>query len=83
MKHNDKVVRLDSLRPGDKCKIKDIVEPGALEQRLLALGFIPGVEVTVVRNAPLVDPVELLLRGSYVSIRHAEAEKIEVIVWEG
>ena len=43
------------------------------------LGLIPGVEIKVVRNAPLVDPVELLVKDNYVSIRHSEARRLEVI----
>jgi ferrous iron transport protein A len=42
------------------------------------MGFHRGVEVEVIRNAPLVDPVEFLLDGQYVSLRHAEARNIEV-----
>ena len=42
------------------------------------MGFMPGTKVEVVRNAPLVDPVDLLIRGYHVSIRHAEAKGVEV-----
>jgi ferrous iron transport protein A len=47
-------------------------------QRLRDMGFHPGIDVDVVRNAPLVDPVELKLEGNFVSIRHQEARGIEV-----
>ncbi len=75
-------VRLDSLKPGDKCVLKDIKATGAIAQRFMDLGLIPGTMITVVRNAPLVDPVELHLRGNHVSIRHSEAQRLEVIPWE-
>jgi ferrous iron transport protein A len=42
------------------------------------MGFMPGTKVKVVRNAPLVDPIDLLLRGFHVSIRHHEAGGVEV-----
>lgn len=72
-------VRLDSLKPGDACLLHDIKVSGATAQRFMDLGLIPGVTIDIVRNAPLVDPVELLIRGNYISIRHSEARKIEVI----
>lgn len=69
---------LDELKPGIACTMTDIKAEGALGQRLMDLGFYPGAEIEVVRNAPLVDPVELHLDGYHVSIRHTEAKHIEV-----
>ncbi|NDV19051.1 iron transporter FeoA [Pseudodesulfovibrio sp. JC047] len=69
---------LDELKPGISCVMKDLTAEGALCQRLMDLGFFPGAEIEVVRNAPLVDPVELQLDGYHVSIRHNEARVIEV-----
>lgn len=71
---------LNKLKPGQKCKLIDINLSGADGQRLMDMGFMPGVEIEVVRNAPLVDPVELEVRGSKVSIRHQEAKYIEVSI---
>ena len=42
------------------------------------LGFVPGAEVTMLRSAPLLDPVELRLDGFEVSVRHAEARHVEI-----
>ncbi|MEF2232165.1 MAG: FeoA family protein [Pseudodesulfovibrio sp.] len=69
---------LDELQPGVSCTMTDITAAGALGQRLMDLGFYPGVEIAIVRNAPLVDPVELQLDGYHVSLRHSEARHIEV-----
>ncbi|WP_319542490.1 FeoA family protein [uncultured Pseudodesulfovibrio sp.] len=69
---------LDELIPGTRCVMVDITTDGALGQRLMDLGFYPGAEIEIVRNAPLVDPVELHLDGYHVSIRHTEARHIEV-----
>ncbi len=74
----NKVLYLDQLKPGQQCKLIDIDLGGATGQRLIDMGFIPGVEIKVIRNAPLVDPVELEIRGCHVSIRHAEAKHVEV-----
>ena len=69
---------LDELDPGTACTMADLTVGGALGQRLMDLGFYPGAEIEIVRNAPLVDPVEIHLDGYLVSIRHDEARHIEV-----
>jgi Fe2+ transport system protein FeoA len=47
-------------------------------RRLMELGLVPGTRVQVMGVAPLGDPIELLVRGSSLSIRRAEASAIEV-----
>jgi ferrous iron transport protein A len=69
---------LNDLKPGQECRILDVKVEGATGQRLLDMGFISGTRVKVVRNAPLVDPIELLVRGYHVSVRHSEAKGVEV-----
>ncbi|WP_272699597.1 FeoA family protein [Desulfovibrio sp. Fe33] len=69
---------LDELTPGTACTMADLTADGSLGQRLMDLGFYPGARIEIVRNAPLVDPVELRLDGYHVSIRHSEAKHIEV-----
>lgn len=69
---------LDDVKPGQECRIVEVRVGGATGQRLLDMGFIPGTRVKVVRNAPFVDPVELLVRGSHVAVRHSEAKGVEV-----
>lgn len=73
-------ITLDELAPGSMCTMTNLTAEGALGQRLMDLGFFPGAEIRVVRNAPLVDPVELELEGYHVSIRHEEAKTVEVEV---
>ena len=69
---------LDEMRPGCVCRILEVNLKGAAGQRLMDMGFIPGTRVEVVRSAPLIDPVDLTLRGYHVSIRHHEAGGVEV-----
>ncbi len=71
---------LDELKPGQKCHIVKVNAGGVTGQRLLDMGFVPGAKIDVIRNAPLVDPMELLLKGYRVSIRHSEAKEIEMIL---
>jgi Fe2+ transport system protein FeoA len=46
--------------------------------RLMEMGLLPGTRVTLVRVAPLGDPIELRVRGYALSIRRAEAELVDV-----
>ena len=71
---------LDELNPGQECCIVEVKVGGVTGQRLSDMGFVPGTKIKVIRNAPLVDPVELLLRGYQVSVRHSEAKDIEIII---
>ncbi|NJO67647.1 MAG: ferrous iron transport protein A [Rhodospirillales bacterium] len=47
-------------------------------QRLLAMGLTPGTEFSILRVAPLGDPVELTVRGTAISLRRAEAALLQV-----
>jgi ferrous iron transport protein A len=47
-------------------------------RRLMELGLLPGTRVEVVRVAPLGDPIELLARGCFLSIRKSEARLVDV-----
>lgn len=69
---------LNEISRGGCCVMTDLTAEGALGQRLMDLGFFPGARIKVVRNAPLVDPVEIELEGTFLTIRHQEASFIEV-----
>ena len=69
---------LKELGIGESAVIRTVGGDGALRQHFLDMGMIPGVAVTVVKYAPLGDPVEVLLHGYKLTLRLSEAEKIEV-----
>lgn len=69
---------LNELTPGQQCSIRDVNLDGAILQRLLDMGFIEGAMVSIVRNAPLLDPLDVRIRGNQVAIRRNEAAGIEV-----
>lgn len=71
---------LDQLKPGDRAVIVKNRARGVIGQRLMDMGFFPGVKIEVVRNAPLVDPVEFTLNGQNISVRHKEASLVEVTI---
>jgi len=66
---------------GDSCVVLEIQpEPAELKSRLYALGVIPGSLLKVLRRAPLGDPIQIRVGGSYISIRETEASIISVEV---
>ncbi len=69
---------LKDLSPGQHGVITSIGGQGALRQHFLDMGVIPGAEVTIVKYAPLGDPVEIQVHGYELTLRLAEAEEIEV-----
>lgn len=70
---------LSQTNSGDQCTVLEIVgHHPELKSRLYALGIIPGSAVTILRYAPLGDPMQVKVGGSFVSIRKAEAEIISV-----
>jgi Fe2+ transport system protein FeoA len=69
---------LASLPLGKAARIVEIGGERNFRRRLLELGLLPGTSVTVLRVAPLGDPLELSLRGTCLSIRKREATEISV-----
>ncbi len=69
---------LKDLPIGKTAAILSVGGEGALRQHFLDMGLIPGAEVTVVKYAPMGDPVELRLHSYELTLRLADADKIEV-----
>lgn len=69
---------LKDLQIGYTATIRSVGGSGALRQHLLDMGLIQGAEVTVVKYAPMGDPLELRIHGYELTIRLEDAEKIEV-----
>lgn len=70
---------LADMETGTKCIIVKVNGHGGLRHRLMELGFVKGVTVTVIKNAPLLDPVEYQVMQAHISLRRSEANKIEVV----
>ena len=71
-------MNLKELSAGETAKITAIGGNGALRQHFLDMGVIPGAEVTVVKFAPMGDPVELEIHGYELTLRLADAEQITI-----
>jgi ferrous iron transport protein A len=70
--------RLADLTPGQSGVIRRILGDPGVVRRLMELGLVPGTPVQIIRHAPLGDPVELLVRGTHLSIQRSEAGRIHV-----
>lgn len=66
------------LVPREQATILAITGSDGLTQRLFELGFTPGQPVTVIRFAPLGDPMQIRIRGFDVALRRSEARRIEL-----
>ncbi|MDR0529430.1 MAG: ferrous iron transport protein A [Zoogloeaceae bacterium] len=72
---------LGHLQVGQKAKVVGFIKDKlnrAYRQKLLSMGLTPGVEISVLRVAPLGDPVEIEVRGFSLSLRKDEAAALEV-----
>ena len=71
------MITLDKLRIGKEGFIKSIeCEDKALRGHILDMGLTPGVEVELIKTAPMGDPLEIRIRGYELTIRKADAAKI-------
>ena len=71
-------VSLKSLADGKSGIVEKIELTGATKRRLIEMGITPGTRITVLKRAPLGDPIEILLRGYSLTIRGTDAEQILV-----
>ncbi|MDD6553363.1 MAG: ferrous iron transport protein B [Prevotellaceae bacterium] len=75
-------MRLSELQTGQKAVITKVMGHGGFRKRIIEMGFIKGKTVEVLLNAPLKDPVKYKIMGYEVSLRHSEADQIEVVSME-
>lgn len=76
-----KVVKIHDLKPGDSATIYAIGHSNpSYRRKLLALGFLPGQKITLIRKAPLGDPIEISIRGSSFSLRKEEAGILDLVL---
>jgi len=75
-------MNLSELSNGNEGVIVKVKGHGAFRKRITEMGFIKGKKVTVVKNAPLKDPIEYQILDYKVSLRRSEAKLIEVVTVE-
>ena len=69
---------IGDMKIGESAVVRSIGCTGALRRRLLDMGLTPDAVVSVRRTAPLGDPIEIAVRGSFLSIRRRDAKAIAV-----
>ena len=76
-------MKLSDLAVGASAVVREFPRNGATFLRLREMGLVAGTRVTLVRTAPLGDPLELKVRGYHLTLRKQEAEQILVRVGSG
>ena len=80
MMRSDNLLPLNQLKPGTSGTIVHLNVSGQLLQRLLSMGFTRGADITLVRHAPMKDPIQFKIKGTSVSLRKGDAENVLVTV---
>ena len=75
--------RLSELSTAESGIITKVRGHGSFRKRITEMGFIRGKRVTVIKNAPLLDPVEYEIMGYHIALRRSEADLIEVTTADG
>ncbi|MBF0511439.1 MAG: ferrous iron transport protein B [Candidatus Omnitrophica bacterium] len=71
-------LKLSDIPVHGKCKVIKVTGEKAIRKRLLEMGFVKGTDVYVSKQAPLGDPMELVLKGYHISLRRQEAGDVNV-----
>ena len=77
------MMKLNELKPGQSARIETVGGEGALRQHFLDMGVIPGTEVTLIKLAPMGDPMELRIHGYELTLRVADAGEIGITLLKG
>lgn len=72
-------MKLSELNVGASAIVSEFPKVGAAFVRLREMGLLVGTRVTLVRTAPLGDPLELKVRGYHLTLRKSEAEHVLVV----
>lgn len=71
-------IKLSELAVGASATVREFPKTGTAAVRLREMGLLAGTRVTLVRTAPLGDPLEIKLRGYNLTLRKSEAEHVLV-----
>jgi len=79
MSQNSDQTYLSELHPGEEATVSGLDAKGAIRQRLLEMGFIRGASIKVEKFAPMGDPIEIVVKGSHLSLRREDCQCILVV----
>ncbi len=74
---------LKDAKVGEKVKVLKLNGEGAIKRRIMDMGITKGCEISVMKVAPLGDPMELTVRGYELTLRKADALLIDVELLQG
>lgn len=69
---------LKQIKVGGTAKVVKLHGEGAIKRRIMDMGITKGVDIKVIKLAPLGDPMEITVRGYELTLRLADADRIEV-----
>lgn len=72
-------MKLNEVKVGETVAVSKIDGSGAIKRRIMDMGLVKNVKLTVRKVAPLGDPIEITVRGYELSIRKEDAKCIEVL----
>lgn len=72
------VIKLSQLPVGASATVRELPKAGTATLRLREMGVLPGTAITLIRTAPLGDPLEIKVRGYHLTLRKTEAEHVLV-----
>ncbi len=72
-------MKLSELQKGEEAIITKVLGRGAFRKRILEMGFVKGKKISIVKGAPLKDPIQYRIMDYEVSLRKSESSLIEVI----
>ena len=72
-------MKLNEVKVGETVTVSKINGSGAIKRRIMDMGLVKNVKLTVRKVAPLGDPIEITVRGYELSIRKEDAKCIEVL----
>ena len=73
---------LETLEPGDNAIVVRVSGDGAVSRRMADMGLVPGRRLTLIRRAPLGDPIDISLMGYHLTLRRTEANRVIVEIEE-
>ncbi len=73
-------MRLPELEIGTKASVLEVHGSDPVSKRLMEMGVVPGISISIIKSAPFGDPIEVRVRGYNLALRKQEASAIEVTV---
>lgn len=77
---SEPILTLDSIPHGLWARVLGIIDTSVSSLRLMEMGLVPGAPVSVVRSAPLGDPIQIRVRDYDLALRRGEARTIAVAI---